>query len=139
VIGIRLPIRSVARWLAVIFTLTVLHSTLVAAHQGQPGSWIELCTPQGVRWIKTAGTMPDEGEALADLRLDESSALSGGMTHCPLCRVLADLPPSFLRVDLSFSVPPFVPQAPPPEVPPQKTAEPAASSAPPRAPPSRSA
>jgi hypothetical protein len=121
--------RRIATWLSVMFTLTVLHSTLLAAHQGQPGSWIELCTPQGVLWVNLGGDAAQDEPPLG-------AAAGDAGTHCPLCRVFVDQAVDFHRHELSFSRPAepvlVVPPLPPP---PRLNEDPVASALAPRAPP----
>ena len=64
--------------------------------QGPQSTLVEVCTHQGVRWVSVDSA---ESAQAADADEDGNAASS----HCPLCRVLGDLPLDLERDDLRFA------------------------------------
>ena len=75
--------------------------------QGPQSTLVEVCTHQGVRWVSLASADFTATDTPSDS--DDNPATS----HCPLCRVLGDLPLNLERDDLRFAPPAWLRQPPP--------------------------
>jgi hypothetical protein len=131
--------RRLAWWLIAWMTLASLHpalaAALVLAHGASGAEMVEVCTDQGVRWVSPQSIVSDmatQAKATDDV---SASDIADGTPHCPLCRLVSDVPPDLSRSDLRFA-PPLHYRAPPPDAsPPLSTAQRRLLTAPPRAPP----
>src|SRR5574344_645373 len=109
----RATTRTLTAWLLAVCVFAWLHPALAALAVLVPGpqsTLVEVCTHQGVRWVSV-----DSAESAQAADADEGAPAAS--SHCPLCRVLADLPLNLERDDLRFA-PPARPRPPPPRRPP---------------------
>lgn len=106
----RATTRTLTAWLLAVCVFAWLHPALAALAvlaQGPQSTLVEVCTHQGVRWVSLASADFTATDAPSDS--DDNPATS----HCPLCRVLADLPLDLERDDLRFAPPAWLRQPPP--------------------------
>ena len=111
----RATTRTLTAWLLAVCVFAWLHPALAALAvlaQGPQSTLVEVCTHQGVRWVSLASADFTATDAPSDS--DDNPATS----HCPLCRVLADLPLNLERDDLRFAPPAWLRQPPPKATPP---------------------
>ncbi len=102
-------LRTCTAWLLAVLVFAWLHPAFAAMAvlaQGPQSMLVEVCTHQGVRWVSVDST---ESAQAADTDEDGNAASS----HCPLCRVLGDLPLDLGRDDLRFAPPAWLRQPPP--------------------------
>ena len=111
----RATTRTLTAWLLAVCVFAWLHPALAALAvlaQGPQSTLVEVCTHQGVRWVSLASADFTATDTPSDS--DDNPATS----HCPLCRVLADLPLNLERDDLRFAPPAWLRQPPPRQPPP---------------------
>ena len=105
----RATTRTLTAWLLAVCVFAWLHPALAALMvlaQGPQSTLVEVCTHQGVRWVSV-----DSAESAQAADADEGAPAAS--SHCPLCRVLADLPLNLERDDLRFAPPAWLRQPPP--------------------------
>ena len=93
--------RTLTAWLLAVCVFAWLHPALAALAvlaQGPQSTLVEVCTHQGVRWVSV-----DSAESAQAANADEGAHAAS--SHCPLCRVLGELPLDLGRDDLRFAPP----------------------------------
>ena len=110
----RATTRTLTAWLLAVCVFAWLHPALAALAvlaQGPQSTLVEVCTHQGVRWVSV-----DSAESAQAADADEGAPAAS--SHCPLCRVLGELPLDLERDDLRFAPPAWLRQPPPRQPPP---------------------
>lgn len=102
-------LRTHTAWLLAALVFAWLHpafAAMASVAKGSQGTLVEVCTHQGVRWVSV-----DSVDSAQPVDTGEGSGTAS--SHCPLCRVLGDLPLDLARDDLRFAPPSWLGQPPP--------------------------